>query len=301
MNLNLPYAAWLTILAVILATTFGPITIRVAQLEGVPSVYIISARLLLTSLVLAPVALRRQDVSILWQMNRQDWLWTGLAGFFLAVNLLMLFLALEYTSVLVTGILRRLMPIWAIGLEMFFLAAIFSRRVWIGVLVTVGGSVAVALGGAGAIEAGSAPAFGALLAIIGSVCMGFYLLIGRKLKDVLPSLTYSWLVFTIAGFCALLATIGTGTPLWGYSATAYFWVLVVTIVSQILGHIALNMTLQYIPATHLSLIMQVSIAASGVVAYFTFNQVPSTWQIAGSLAVIIGVMVATWQPSGVAT
>jgi len=198
MNSKLPYAAWFAIFAVIIATTFGPITIRVAQLEGVPSIYIITARLLLTSLVLAPIALRRRDATKLWQMGRQDWLWAGLAGFFLAVNLLMLFLALEYTSVLVTGILRRLTPIWAIGLEMFFLAAIFSRRVWLGVLVTIAGSIAVALGSAGAVEAGSAPAFGALLAIIGSVCMGFYLLIGRKLRDVLPSLTYSWLVFTIA-------------------------------------------------------------------------------------------------------
>lgn len=301
MNLNLPYAAWLAILAVIIATTFGPITIRVAQLEGVPSIYIIAARLLLTSLVLAPIALRRRDAIKLWQMGHQDWIWAGLAGFFLAVNLLMLFLALEYTSVLVTGILRRLTPIWAIGLEMFFLAAIFSRRVWLGILVTIAGSIAVALGSAGAVEAGSAPAFGALLAIIGSVCMGFYLLIGRKLRDVLPSLTYSWLVFTIAGSIALLTTIGTGTPLWGYSASAYFWILVVTIVSQILGHIALNMTLQYLPATHMSLIMQISIAASGVVAFFAFNQIPSLWQIAGSLAVIAGVMVATWQPSDTAT
>jgi len=300
MNLNLPYPAWIAILAVIVATTFGPITIRIAQMEGVPSVYIIAARLLLTSLVLAPIVLRHNSDK-LRQMRGQDWLWAGAAGFFLAVNLLMLFLALEYTSVLVTGILRRLTPIWSIGLEIFILAAAFSRRVWLGVLITVAGSIAVALGSAGAIEPGPAPTFGAMLAIIGSICMGFYLLIGRKLRDTLPSLTYSWLVFTIAGLCALLATIGTQTPLWGYSLRGYIWVIIVTIVSQILGHIALNRTLQYLPATHISLIMQLSIVASGIVAFFVFNQIPSNWQVIGSLAVIVGVMVATWQPSDAAT
>jgi hypothetical protein len=40
----------------------------------------------------------------------------------------------------------------------------------------------------------------------------------------------------------------------------------VTVVAQIIGHIALNKTLQYVLATYISLIMQLSIVASGVVA-----------------------------------
>ena len=51
------------------------------------------------------------------------------------------------------------------------------------------------------------------------------------------------------------------------------------------------------PATYISLIMQLSIVLSGVVAFFTFNQVPSIWQVGGSIAVMVGVMVATWQQS----
>lgn len=293
-QLNLPNAAWIAILAVIGATTFGPITIRAAQLEGVPSVYIIVVRLLLTSLVLTPI-IWRDSRQKFWQMSRRDWLWAGLSGFFLALNLLMLFWALEYTSVLVTGMLRRMSPLWVIGLEILFLAAVFGRRVWVGLLITVAGSIAVALGSAGAVEPGSAPALGAAIAIVGSICMGLYLLIGRKLRDVLPSLAYSWLVFTIAGILALLTALATQTPLWGYSAAGYFWVLMVTLVSQIIGHIALNKTLQYVPATYISLIMQLSIVASGVVAYFAFNQIPSLWQVAGCVAIVSGVMIATWQ------
>lgn len=293
-RLKLPSTAWFTILLVIVATTFGPITIRAAQLEGVPSLYIIAVRLLLTALVLTPFVWRDGGEK-LWQMRSRDWLWAALSGLFLAINLLMLFLALQYTSVLVTGMLRRLSPLWVIGLEILFLGALFSHRVWIGLLITVAGSIVVALGSAGAIEPGSAPTFGALLAIIGSICMGFYLLIGRKLRDVLPSLAYSWLVFIIAGSLALLTALATRTPLWGYSARAYFWVLMVTLVSQIIGHIALNKTLQYVPATVISLIMQLSIVASGVVAYFAFNQQPSLWQGLGCVAIVAGVMIATRQ------
>ena len=240
--ITLPAAAWVAILSVIFATTVGPIGIRAAQLEGVPSIYMIAVRLLLNSLVLAPFALRN-DGSTLRQLPPCDWLWAGLAGLFLTLNLLMLFFALEYTSVLVTGILRRLSPLWVIGMEIVFLAVAFGTRVWVGLLITIIGSVTVALGSAGAIEPGSAPVFGASLAMFGSICMGIYLLIGRKLRDVLPSLAYSWLVFTVAGFFALMVVVVTQTPLWGYSLMGYFWVLIVTVVAQIIGHTALNVTL----------------------------------------------------------
>lgn len=293
-EVSLPPAAWIAILSVIGATTFGPIFIRAAQLEGVPSTYIIAVRLLLTSLVLAPFVFRG-DAPLFRQMSNPDWLLSGLAGLFLSINLLMLVLALEYTSVLVTGILRRISPLWVIGLEIFFLSALFTSRLWVGLVITLIGSVVVAVGSAGAVEPGSAPVFGASLAMIGSVCMACYLLIGRKLKDALPSLAYSWLVFTASGVLFLLAILVTKTPLWGYSMIGYVWVIGATIVAQLIGHVALNITLQYVPATYISLIMQLSIVLSGVVAYFAFNQIPSLWQVLGSMAVVGGVMIATWQ------
>jgi drug/metabolite transporter (DMT)-like permease len=219
-RIRLPVEAVVAIVLVIVATTFAPIAIRAAQLEGVPSIYIIAVRLLLTALVLGPIVLPR-DATVLTQLRYQDWLWVGLAAIFLTVNLLMLFLALEYTSVLVTGILRRITPIWVIGLEILFLTAAFHRHVWVGLLITVVGSITVALGSTSAVGPGSAPVFGALLAIIGSICMGFYLLIGRKLHKVLPSLTYSWVVFTLSGLLALVVVLVSGVPLLGYSWMGY--------------------------------------------------------------------------------
>lgn len=289
---SLPPAAWIAILSVIIATTFGPITIRYAQLEGVPSIYIIAIRLLLTAAILTPFVWP-QSAGDIAKLSPQKWLWTGAAGLFLTLNLLMLFLALEYTSVLVTGMLRRLSPLWVLGLEVLFLSAIFRPNVWLGIIVTVSGSILVAVATAGAVEPGSAPILGASLAVVGSVCMAFYLLIGRGLRDALPSLAYSWLVFMIGGLLALLVTISSGVPLWGYSLAGYVWVLICTVVSQIMGHVALNQTLHYVAATYISLIMQLSIVASGVVAYFTFNQVPSFRQVIGCVAIVLGVMIAT--------
>lgn len=289
---SLPSGAWIAILAVIAATTFGPITIRYAQLAGAPSVYIIVVRLLLTSLLLTPFVWRR-NTRAFGQMSARNWMWAGLAGLFLVINLLMLMYALEFTSVLVTGMLRRLSPLWVIGLEIAFLSAVFRPRVWVGIVVTVVGSILVAVATSGAVEPGSAPVLGATLAIIGSICMGLYLLIGRNLRDALSSLAYSWLVFTIAGLLALVLALATDVPLWGYSLQEYFWVLMSTLVAQIVGHIALNQTLQYVPATYISLIMQLSIVASGVVAYFAFSQAPSMWQSIGCVAIVTGVLIAT--------
>ena len=287
-------SAVVIIILILFATTFGPITIRVAQLEGVSSLFIILVRLSLASLVMAPFVLQR-DRAALQQMQWKDWGWAALAGLFLAINLLMLFLALEYTSVLVTGILRRITPLWVIGMEILFLATVFGRRVWVGMFVTIAGSIVVALGAEGAIEPGPEPALGASLALIGSICMGCYLLIGRKLRTVLPSMAYSWVVFSAAGLFTFVAVLATQTPLSGYTTSGYLWVLIVTIVSQGIGHVSLNMSLQFLPATYVSLIMQLSVVAGGVVAIFAFNQIPSLYQIIGSVAVTAGVMLVTWR------
>lgn len=279
---------------VIFAAAVGPITIRQAQYAGVPSLYIIAARLTLASLIMAPLVFKRYGRH-LQELPLKSWLFIGASGFFFALNLLFLFLSLEYTSVLVSSVLRRTTPLWVIWLEIIFLGVVFTRNVWLGLFLTLGGTVLVGFGSGGAMQAGSNPLLGAILALIGSVSIGFYLLIGRKFSVSLPSLAYSWLVFTGAAVMALLAVIITRTPIAGYTPTGYLWVIIVTIITQFLGHVPMNKGLQYFPATHMSIILQMAVVVSAVLAFFFFNEVPSALQFIGSVAIIAGVVFVSWK------
>lgn len=289
------WRGYVAIAMTIFAASTAPILIRYAQAEGVPSLYIVMARLWLTSAVMAPFIRGRyaQDIPTL---NRKEWLWIIVGGFLLACNVSLLLFALEYTSILVSGILRRTSPILVICLEIFFMGAVFQRRVWWGLALTIIGAVVVALGGAGAIEGGSNPALGATLALFNAVAGGFYLLVGRQLRHRLPAFTYSWLVFLFAAVFMTLAVWLTGTPFSGYSTVGYLWVIAVTIVAQIIGHIPINIALHYFPATYMSIAMQMSVAFGALIAFLAFNEIPSLWQTMGSLLIIVGVLIVTLRP-----
>ena len=291
-----PMYGYMAIGSTVLAAATAPIFIRYAQLEGVPSLYIVATRLWLTVFLMAPF-IRGSYWRDVPNLKKADWLWISLGGFLLACNISLLFFTLEYTSVLVSSVLRRTSPLWVIWIEIFFLGAVFHKRVWWGLGLTLVGAVAVAFGGGGSLGGGSQPILGAILALINALTGGLYLLIGRQLRHLLPSFTYSWLVFIVAAVCTTGAVLVTGTPLWGYSTVGYVWIVVITIVAQLFGHIPINLALQYFPATYLSIAMQLSVALSAVLAFFAFQQAPSVWQAVGSVLIVLGVVVVTLRNS----
>lgn len=284
----------LILLTIVFSAGVTPIAIRITQSEGMPSLVIVVLRLWLVSLGLLPLvwARYRQDLA---RLTRRHWLLSGIAGFWLSLNLILLFASLEYTSVLMTSLLRRTSPIWIVLPEIMLFGVVFSRRFWLSLACTLVGVTLVGIGGLSAIEAGSNPLLGGLLALLGSVCFGVYLLIGRRLNTVMPSLLYSFLVF----FCAALATsvfvVISGTALTGYPASGYLWTLVVTLLAQVLGHVFMNLALQFFGATALAILLQVGVVVSAIIAFFLFGEVPSWLQIAGGALVIYGVIIATWE------
>lgn len=284
----------LIILTIVFSAGLTPIAIRVTQGEGMPSLVIVFIRLWLTSLALAPLLWTRYRRELL-QVTPRQWLLAAIAGFWLSINLLMLFMALEYTSVLMTSVIRRTSPIWIVLPEILIFGAIFSRRFWFSLGATMIGVVLVAVGGVSAIEAGSDPLLGAGIALFGSLCFGIYLLIGRQLNNVMPPLLYSFAVFFSAALVTSVFVSLTRTPVTGYSLNGYLWSIAVAILAQVLGHISMNLALQTYTATALAIVLQVGVVVSAVFALFLFGEIPSLLQIVGGALVVYGVVVATME------
>ena len=280
------------ILTMIFSAGVTPIAIRITQSEGMPSLVIVFIRLWLVSLGLLPLVLTRYRKE-LQRITARQWLLSAIAGFWLALNLLLLFVSLEFTSVLMTSVLRRTTPMWIVLPEILIFGVIFSRRFWLSLVLTLIGVILVGIGGLSAIEAGSDPLFGAVLAIFGSFCFGAYLLIGRQLNNVIPPLLYSFVVFLSAAIVTTFFVAGTQTPIVGYPLNGYLWTLIVTILAQVLGHIFMNLALQFLTATAIAIVLQIGVVVSAVIALFLFGEIPSLLQIAGSALVIYGVIVAT--------
>lgn len=276
------------LVSVILAAATVPIAIRFAQQEGVPSLAIITLRLWMITLALAPVIAWRY-LQFFKILTRWDWFWVLLAGGLHAFNLVTLFYSLEYTSVLISSVLRRTAPLWVVIFEILLLDAVFYRRVWWGVVLTVFGTTVVGLGVAN-LETGLNPLLGGGLALANALTNAFYLLIGRKLRSRLPYLPYSWAVFLGAAMITSLVVLWTQIPLAGYTARGYFWVVIITVFSQVFGHIPINAVLRFYSATTVSMVMQVSVVIAAILAYYAFGELPSALQLAGSVFVVAGVV-----------
>ena len=289
-----PMMAYLLVLSFLFSAASAPIAIRYAQLEGVPSLYIILVRLLLISIAITPYVWRnhRQELQAL---ARRDWGWVISAGLLHGIGVGLLFFSLEYTSILVSAVMRRTSPLWVIAIEVLFLHAVFTRQVWFGIILTIIGTIFVGLGGATAIEGGSHPLFGALLAALTAVVNAVYLIIGRKLRHKLSFMPYSLVVFGSAALFMLVCVLLTNTPLSGYSTIGYFWIVAVAIIAQLFGHLPINASLQYFAATEISVGIHLSVVLSAVLAVFFLGEIPSSLQILGSLVAIGGVTLVVWR------
>lgn len=282
----------LIVLSIIFSAGITPIIIRITQDQGIPSLVIVFIRLWIVSLGLTPIIWRRYQRE-LFALSKKQILMGAIAGFWLAINLLMLFYGLEYTSVLITSVLRRTTPLWIIVPEILLLGAVFTRRIWLSLALSIVGVVLISLGGGGAIETGSQPLLGASMAIASAICFGIYLLIGRRLNNAMPTLLYSWLAFLSAAIVITIFVMTTQTPILGYSISGYLWTLNVTFLAQILGQMVINVGLQRFSATAMAIILQVGVVLSGIIALFTFNEIPTLWQSIGSVMVIVGIILAT--------
>ena len=282
----------LIILTMIFSAAVTPIAIRITQSEGVPSLVIVLIRLWLVSFALIPWIWLRHRREFLGLTPRQVML-SAISGFWLALNLLLLFVSLEYTSVMMTSVLRRTTPMWIVLPEILIFGVVFSRRFWLSLVLTLVGVALVGFGGLTAIEAGSDPLLGGALALIGSFCFGAYLLIGRQLNNVIPPLLYSFLVFLSAALVTSVFVFASGTTVTGYSVEGYLWTIMVTILAQAMGHLGMNLALQFFTATAMSIFLQIAVVGSAVIALFLFGEAPSLLQVIGSAFVIYGVVVAS--------
>jgi drug/metabolite transporter (DMT)-like permease len=295
-NAPRPTRAYVVLACGIAAIAFASIFIALAIRDQMPAPVIAAGRLTLAALLLTPLALRQH-----WQHIR-GLLWRqlamiGVSGVFLGVHFYTWVSSLEHTSVLISAVLVTTTPLWLALMEKFFLKADLSRGVVVGLCVALVGGAVIGLGGANtATQTTGDPNLGAILSLIGALTVSVHMIFGRSVRDQLPLLAYLWMVYGVAALvlCAIVAV--TATPVLGYSANAYVWVLLLALVPQLIGHSSLNYAVRYMPATYVGIAVQMEPLASAVAAFFILQQTPSPAQLLGSAVIFAGVLIATlWQ------
>ncbi len=294
-----PFKAYVVVVIAIVATSSAAILIRFALDQNMPPLLIVAARLLIASLALSPIALRRYR-AFLSELSPAEALLIAIAGVCLAIHFTAWVTSLQYTTVLVSVVIVSTGPIWVAILEVIFLHIRLSRLVVLGLIVALAGGALIGwpqgeaqLNLTLAPGAANATLIGAGLAWLGALSVSVYMLIGRKLRARLPVIPYVWLVYSIAAACTLAVMLARATPALGYSIEGYLVLLAMGLVPQLIGHSSLNYLLEYFPAALVSMFSQLEPIGSALLALVLFRELPPNQQILGSLTIIAGVVLAS--------
>ena len=199
----------------------GPLLIRAVHVAGMPTLAVVAGRQLISSLMLTPFVLRYHRHE-LQHLSRRNLVFALLAGIVLAVRFYFQFEAFNNSSVLLTGVFGGSGPLWVALIEVLLLRAVFTRRIWAGVLLSLAGGVIIAIAGFdGGTSPGNNAVLGAVYALTAAFLSAFYLNFGRLARGQISFWPYLWLIFSIAAVVSVTVAIAAGVPLTGYSTDAW--------------------------------------------------------------------------------
>ena len=305
-NNHLPYhnTQYLAGLLVgIMAVSTASIFIRFAQVE-IPSLVIAAGRLTLATLVIAPFAVKRwvKDRVVL---DRKTWGLLTVAGLFLGLHFVTWITSLEYTSIASSVVLVTTAPLWVAFLSPIFLKEKISQWVLIGLGIALSGAVIVGVGSSCMFSGGKLVCqgmeewwsgrnfVGNILALMGAILSGAYLMVGRSVRNRLSLPIYTAIVYGIASIVLIILVILTGTPVGGYSSASYLWVAALALVPQVIGHTAFNWALKYLSATYVSIALLGEPIGTVILAALFLREMPAILEILGGVLILSGIILAT--------
>ncbi len=206
--------------------------------------------------------IRRRDVPLL-----------TLAGFFLAAAFGFWITSLSETSVASSELALTTIPLLvAVGAH-YFLGDKVGRLTVLAVAMSLFADAFIAAGDwTGSWSARRIQ--GDLHALIGAVGFAGYLVVGRRARERVHSLSYDAVVFSIAAAFLLAFAVASGAPLLGLSAETYFWIGMTAIIPQAVGYSIMNWALGHWSSTNVALAQAAEPPAAIIFAFIALGETP---------------------------
>ena len=153
--------------------------------------------------------------------------------------------SLEETSVASSVILVTSHPLFVAIMSHYMFKERLKAIGYVGIIVAFSGIIVLSLGD---LDMGGSNFRGDILAIIGSIAAGTYILGGRKSRRKVPLVPYVFIVYGICTVCLLVACIIFSVPLHPLPLKEYELFILMAIIPTIFGHTLYNYALKYVKA-----------------------------------------------------
>lgn len=255
-------------------------------LGGAGPLAVAAARLSIAALVLLPIAAWRGSARRTRLEPRREFALGG-AGIALALHFGGWIASLEYTTVAASTLLVASTPIWTASYDALVGARRLSRRT-LAAFVTGGAGLAMVAGFNRAPPPIPGHALlGAALALLGSLAMAAYLIVVRDARATLDTgtivtRTYAWAAVVLIA----AAAIARQPPPAMHDVSAWGGIAAMALVSQLLGHTAINAALRWFSPSTVSFTNLIEPVAAGVLALIVFGEALSPAAVAGGVVLL---------------
>jgi drug/metabolite transporter (DMT)-like permease len=256
------------------------------RLQVEPATIAFYRMLLAAAMLIVPALIWRQ---VPWLAGR-DLALLALGGLSLAIHFGAWIASLKYIPISTAIILVDSHPLFVVIASYFFFKERPSSRILFGTAAGLAGAAIIFGGG----FKGLGREFrGEVLALAGALAMVSYLMVGRALRARLSLLGY---VVPLYLLCAafLLAWIAiTRGQLLQLNASAWAYLLALSIVPTIFGHTLFNWAIKHVGASAVSVAFLGEPVIASLLAFFFYGQRPPTETFIGGPLVLAGIYLTT--------
>ena len=252
-----------------------------------PPITIAFYRLLFTSLLLLPFIVMKRTREHLSRISPSMLIRIFGVGVILAAHFALWISSLYKTSVASSVILVTSHPILVAPVSHYVFREKLTIHQVVGILLSLTGVFILVTGNYGL---NNTTIEGNVLAILGGVMAGVYILAGRKIRKSIDAIPYAFLIYSMAALVLFFLTLFSSSP-FIIREKDYGIIFMMAIVSGIFGHTLYNWVLKYVPAYMVSVSFLGEPLASSFLAFIIpwINQVPSYYTIFGGFLTMAGI------------
>lgn len=274
---------------VFVGVAFASLSAILIRISDAPPLVIAFYRMLFTSVMLAPVLMRRERTQRNTQRSTRSLpamrtlgLLAG-SGAFLALHFATWNASLSYTTVASSVVLVTLHPIFVAVGSVIFLREHVPPAAFVFIVLAIVGSAILSYGD---LALGPEAMLGNALAVAGAISVAGYMLLGRFLRRHVTALSYNWSVYTVAAAILLPASLLAGNPLNGYPPVEFAIFAALAFFCTVLGHSIFNWALKYVSASSVSTSILLEPIFATLMALVIFEEVPGPAALVGGIIVV---------------
>ena len=273
---------YIPIIIGVISISLSAIFVKLAEAEsGVIAFY----RMLFSVLIMSPLFFLKYKHE-LKSLNKKDWLFTSVAGIFLAFHFILWFESLIYTSVASSTVLVTLQPIFALAGTYLFFKEKISIKAIIATVVAISGSVLIAWGD---FRVSGDAFYGDVLALIACALITGYFLFGQEVRKRLSLITYTMVVYSVSTIVLFLYVIVVDQSFGPYDSNEWVLFLLLAIVPNLLGHNLFNWAIKYVSTNIISISILFEPIGATILAFIIFGEYLTYTQVLGGIVVIVGI------------